>query len=92
MGNRDYTRTCIVCQDKYKYCAHCGEYNPREPWRYLYCSENCKAIFKVCNDFNNGNINQKDAKSRLDKLNIPQDKSLHPELVEIMRRINNESK
>lgn len=90
MGEKKYTRTCAACLKKYQYCAHCGEYNPREPWRYLFCSEECREIFHACSDYNQGNLSAKDAKEILKRHDIPPDDSLHPKLGETIRRIYNE--
>ena len=60
-------RKCIVCPDKhhYKYCSNCGGYNPIETWRFIFCSENCRGIYKIASDFVDGNISKEEAKEKL---------------------------
>ena len=90
MPDRNTKRICSTCGKTYNYCAHCGEYNPREPWRYLWCSEWCMDLFHVCSEYNQGNIDAQEAKSRLRNLDISSNKSLHPKLAETIRRILND--
>lgn len=72
-------RICIVDRTSYKYCGNCSDYNPNEKWRYAYCSENCRDIYGVCEDFANKKIDEFEAQDRLSKLDISKkDKFLLP--------------
>jgi len=70
MGKLKHERTCIICGKKYSYCSHCGEYDPDETWKYMYCSLNCKAIFKACSAFKFGEISADEAAKSLDNCDL----------------------
>lgn len=61
-------RKCIVCRKEYYYCPHCGHVDPTETWRNSFCSENCRSIFKICQDFVTGAIKPADAKKKIESL------------------------
>lgn len=63
-------RTCVVCGTKYVYCPNCKKGNPDETWRYLYDSEECREIYKVCNHFSFGHIDAEEAGRKLEKYNV----------------------
>lgn len=65
-----YERTCIVDLKKYKYCPHCGGYNSDETWRFIYCSENCKDIDKVLQNYKSGGLSALEAQEALSKLDM----------------------
>ena len=73
-------RKCIVCPDKhhYKYCNNCGGYNSLETWRFIFCSENCKEIYKIASDFVNGELTGIEAKKELEKYDISDLEFYHP--------------
>lgn len=59
-------RTCFVCRNQYKYCPTCGGDDPKETWRFLYCSENCREIEHIWEDcFRDKNCSTEDAAIRL---------------------------
>jgi len=87
-------RTCIVCGKEYTYCwkdCHDGSSDP-EPWKNIYCSEDCRGIFNVCSKYASGDIDAKTAKRNLSKLKVPQlakvKDSVHDTLAEIYRKAN----
>lgn len=59
-------RKCIVDHTTYKYCPHCGNYNSKETWRLIYCSENCMAIHDVYDKVKAHKISTYEAKQLLD--------------------------
>ena len=61
-------RKCIICRKEYTYCPNCGHADPTETWRNSFCSENCRSIFKVCQDFVAGSIKPAEAKKKIDEL------------------------
>jgi hypothetical protein len=44
-------RKCICCGTAYTYCDSCPSDRYKESWYAIYCSENCRKIFKAANDF-----------------------------------------
>lgn len=64
-------RTCCVCHREYMYCPVCNPEDRQKPtWYYAYCGENCKDIYTVTSDYENGKISADDAKQQLDKLDL----------------------
>ena len=63
-------RRCVVCTTEYSYCPKCGKDNPTETWRTTFCSENCREVFKVCNDFRHKKMTKAQAKKKLLKLDL----------------------
>lgn len=71
-------RICITCGKKYVYCPNCQKGDPSETWRNIYCSDECRDIYKICNSFAFGHINIETAKKQLDKYGIT-DRSIYNE-------------
>ena len=65
-------RTCCVCHKEYSFCLCNPEDRNKPTWYFAYCSENCKDIYTVTSDYENGNISADDAKKQLDKLDLSQ--------------------
>lgn len=63
-------RTCKICGKQYEYCNHCPSKNVIEPWRNLYCSENCRDSFIVMGDYAVGKIDAVTAKTKLEGYGI----------------------
>lgn len=59
-------RTCKICGKQYEYCGHCPNKNLIEPWRNLYCSEDCCKAFEVMSQYAGGKISAIDAKTQLE--------------------------
>lgn len=65
------TRTCCVCHNSYTFCPVCNSEDRNKPtWYFAYCGENCRDIYKVTSDYENGQINADDARLILDKLEL----------------------
>lgn len=72
MNKRDL-RTCCVCRRSYHFCPVCNEEDKnKEPWYFVYCSENCKDIYNVMSSFENGKIDAETANEQLSKLDLSQ--------------------
>ena len=73
-------RKCIVCPDKhhYKYCNNCAGYSSIETWRFIFCSENCREIYKIASDFVNGSLTGSEAKKALEKFDLSDLEFYHP--------------
>ena len=64
-------RTCCVCHRNFSFCPVCNPEDRNKPtWYFAYCSENCKDIYSVASDYENGNIQADEAKTQLDKLDL----------------------
>ena len=61
-----HERTCFVCKTKYQYCAHgCRDYNPNEPWRYLFHDYKCRDIYEIWQQYRGKEITKEQAKELL---------------------------
>ena len=58
-------RTCKICGKQYEYCGHCPGKNTIEPWRNLYCSENCREVFSTFDKYASKKITATEAKDKL---------------------------
>ena len=56
-------RTCKICGKQYEYCGHCPSKNLIEPWRNLYCSENCRETFQIMGQYSAGKIKATEARA-----------------------------
>lgn len=64
-------RTCCVCRTQYQFCPVCNNGDSKKPsWYFTFCSENCREIYGVTSDFENGKLTDVQAKEQLEKLNI----------------------
>ena len=64
------TRICSVCGNSYKYCPKCKEYESLPTWMFAFCSENCKNIYNVTSNYEDGLISADDVKKILKKLDL----------------------
>lgn len=76
-------RTCKICGKQYEYCGHCPSKNDIEPWRNLYCSENCRDSFEVMGNYSAGKINAADARTKLEGfgINVAKVRDIHKAVV-----------
>ena len=79
-------KKCVCCEGKYKYCSHCNKNVKQESWKNLFCSENCRDVFKTLQDYVNGYLNIAEAKEKLCglDLNINTTKQINKHITEIM--------
>lgn len=79
-------KTCVCCKKTYEYCGHCNKNAKRDSWKNLFCSENCRDIFKTIQDYVNGHLGVSEAKEKLSDLNttINTTEQINKYIVEIM--------
>ena len=63
-------RKCIVDAKQYNYCPHCKD-NPNETWRFLFCSENCRDIYHILEDWVAKKITSDAAREKLNNYTLP---------------------
>ncbi len=61
-------RVCKICGKEYEYCGHCPNKNTIEPWRNLYCSENCREAFGLFEAFVTKKQSAVDVKEKLEAM------------------------
>lgn len=72
----EHEHICCVCGKITKYCHICGVYNPKQTWRYVYCSENCREIFNTCSSYVGKKITISEAYEKLSKLDLSNIKNI----------------
>lgn len=79
-------RTCVICGTQYEYCGHCPSKNLIEPWRNLYCSENCQKAFNILSDYKHNRIEAKEAMNKMKSWGLTPNivKEIHRSLVSDM--------
>ena len=65
-----HERKCSVCGKTYQYCPNCSSYESYPRWMFLFDSENCKNIFETVSDYNQGIIDAKAARIRINKCDL----------------------
>lgn len=68
--NKNDLRTCCVCHKEYSFCLCRPEDRNKEPWHFVYCSENCRDIYNITSSFENGRLSDVEAKEKLEKLDL----------------------
>lgn len=63
-------KVCTVCGKEIEFCGHCKRLSFDELWRNIYCSEDCRDIFKTCSDYVGKLISIEDAQQILIKSNV----------------------
>lgn len=76
-------RSCLICGTQYEYCGHCPNKNLIEPWRNLYCSENCQKAFYILSDYKHNRIEAKEAMEKMKSWGLTPSKvkDIHKSLV-----------
>lgn len=64
-------KTCVMCNKHYKFCESCpSKYNVTETWRNIFCSENCRGLYKIYDRIKSGQITDKEAMKEIKKFDI----------------------
>ena len=63
-------RTCGICKTKYSYCPTCAADAHKPTWMAVFCSENCKDLYDVINDYKYEKLNKEKAHQRLNDLDL----------------------
>ena len=58
-------RKCFACGAEYDYCPSCQD-DLRPAWMTMFCSEDCKKVFRACSAFTMGSMNAEQAKKELE--------------------------
>jgi len=84
-------------KSKARKCVCCGKsyvYNRRDeaPYRRMYCSENCKGIFKTVSDFVFGKIDATKAKAELKSFDLSGVDEFTTDIKEVIEELNGKKK
>ena len=78
---------CIACGKEYEYCHACGDYNPYDLWKYKYCSDNCRNLFRVVADYNHGSIPKEEAVLQFRNLDLSYLSRMIPAIVKSVKEV-----
>lgn len=69
-------RKCVICGTKYKFCNNCRDnmFGINQPWRNIYCSEDCMNVANIWYAFRGKEISKDEAKTKLNAYNDVLDK------------------
>lgn len=65
-----HERQCKICGSTYKYCPRCAQYAHLPRWKSLYCSDDCKTIYSIADQYIAKKIDKDEAKLVLDSYNV----------------------
>lgn len=82
-----YERKCIVDATEYKYCNKCGHYNSDETWRFIFCGENCRKIYKVMERFVNKSITELEAQELLKECDLSNKEHFEKDIKDNLRKV-----
>ena len=63
-------RTCGICGKRYSYCGSCKVDSNKPTWMAVFCSDNCKKLYDVINDYRYKKLSKEKAFSKLNELNL----------------------
>ena len=63
-------RKCIICHKKYSYCPSCAADSNKPTWMILFCSNNCRDLYNILNDYSHKLLTKEDAYNKLKGLEI----------------------
>lgn len=58
-------KKCVTCGKEYSYCPGCKRADIENMWKNIYCSENCRKIFRLMTDYCSGHVTKEEAKQVL---------------------------
>lgn len=85
-------KTCAVCYSGYHYCPNCRDDKDKPTWMFVFCSENCHDIYMTTSAYANKKITAKEAKDKLDKLDISKYDNFGESYKTIVSEINDATK
>lgn len=85
-------RTCGICRKKYSYCPSCAADAKKPTWMAIFCSENCRELYNVLNDYDNKHLSEEEAFILLNNLDLSCSKELPGYYKPIFDRIFNSVK
>lgn len=88
----DYSKTCKVCGNVYKYCVYCREFDNQPKWRMLFDTDNCRKIFHAVSDYLTGEINEDQAKEILVKCDIANKNKFNDNVKKVLSELFSEDK
>ena len=88
----DYSKTCKVCGNVYKYCIYCREFDSQPKWRMLFDTDNCRRIFHAVSDYLIGEINADQAKELLGRCDISNRNKFNENVKKVLSELFPENK
>ena len=79
-------RKCLVCGKVYMYCPNCGKGDPKESYKYLYDSSECREISHIIGRYTSGKMTKELAKGALNVYDV-QEKKFEPDYQKVIDEI-----
>ena len=83
-------RKCVLCGTQYIYCPHCKD-DPKETWRFLYCSDNCRDVYHIIELWIAKKLTSVQARNQLEKCTLPPMEDIKEALRKNIEQIYKES-
>lgn len=81
-------KICVTCGKQYHYCNNCAADNNKPSWMGMFCSENCKDLFKTATDYYAGELSQSKAKAIVNKLDTTNKAQLKASIVKMIDELS----
>lgn len=65
IDTKKHVRSCAICQQTYRYCNNCSEYDHLPAWMLRWCSENCKDLDNIISSYGMHEISASEAAKQL---------------------------
>ena len=75
-------KICIVCGQKYTFCPTCSETEKLEMWKNIYCSENCKKLFRAASGYHAQTATIEEVRARFDECDLSYKDKLNENFIE----------
>lgn len=85
-------KICAVCHSKYLYCPVCKKDEDKPIWMFVFCSENCHDIYKTTSAYGRKEMTTKEAKDKLDRLDLSKLDNFGESYKNIISEINEATK
>lgn len=80
-------RTCIICSKRYRYCPTCSADTKKPTWMILFCSDNCRSLYNVLNDYSHKTVTREEAYRIIKEIDLSATENLPWNFQELLRDI-----
>lgn len=80
-------RICKTCGKEYYYCSNCDKSKNSPQWMLIWDTENCKNIFEIVSNFDQGVYTKEEASKKLEKCDLREKYSFNSKIIELIDKI-----
>lgn len=80
-------RICKTCGKEYYYCSNCDKSLNSPQWMLMWDTENCKNIFEIVSNFDQGIYTKEEASKKLEKCNLKEKYSFNEKISALIDKI-----